>query len=452
MRLRRWNSLKHLTPARILVIGFATLIFLGAVLLSLPIATQNGESLPFTDALFTATSAVCVTGLVVVDTGTYFNTFGQVVILTLIQIGALGFMTLTTFITIIIGGKIGLKGRLIIQESLNVNSLAGLIRLTRNVVIITLLIELIFALILTTRFTEVMPFGKALYYGIFHAVSAFCNAGFDLFGDYKSLSDYVGDPIVNFAIMFLIVLGGLGFTVLVDLWQRTRGVKLSVHSKLVLIITAVLLVSGTLLYYGLENGNANTIGTLSEGDKWLASAFASTTARTAGYATINYETLTEGGSLWTIILMFIGASPGSTGGGIKTITALMIILLVWMVITNKETVVVSKRSIPQRLIYKSLVISVMAITAIVAATLLLTITEDTSQTPLVKYLFEATSAFSTVGLSMNLTPTLSTPGKLIILVLMYIGRLGPLTIALALAQRRGDKANVKYPEANLYVG
>ena len=442
---------RFLTPARVLVLGFAALILIGGTLLSLPIATENGQGLRFLDGVFTATSAVCVTGLIIADTGDTFNLFGELVILSLIQIGGLGFMTVATFVTVLMGKRIGLKERLIIQESLNVSTLEGMVRLTRNVVFVTVAIEMFFAIILMIRFSFDMPWGRAIYYGIFHAITAFCNAGFDLFGGFKSLSDYVGDPTVNLAICALIILGGLGFMVLVDIghYIKKRD-RLSLHSKLVLIATSFLLVFGAIGFYFMENENPQTIGGLnSTEDKALASLFASTTARTAGYATLNYEVMTQGGLLWTIMLMFIGANPGSTGGGIKTVTALVLLLYIWTIISNKENTVVFRRSIAPRTIYKSMVVAVMATMLVLIATLSLTITENRE---FLRLLFEVVSAFSTTGLSTNLSPTLSDPGRLIIIVMMYIGRLGPLTIALALAARQPDKANLKYPEENLYVG
>lgn len=450
--MQTWKTWRALTPARILVIGFAAMIFIGSILLSLPVAARSGEALPYLDALFTATSAVCVTGLAVVDTGTHFSKFGQIVIITLVQIGGLGLMTVATFVTIFTGKKIGLKERLLIQESLNVSSLEGLIRLTRNVVLITLAIELVFAVVLSIRFMADMPTGRAIYFGIFHAISAFCNAGFDLFGDFKSLSDYVGDPVINLSVMMLIMLGGLGFTVMVDFGHKISKIKthrFTLHTKLVLIAWIVLFTVGTLGYYGIESNNDQTFGTLSEGNKWLASAFASTTARSAGYATINYEMLTDSGKFWTIMLMFIGGSPGSMAGGIKTVTLFVILLYTWTVISNKDQTVIFKRAVAPRLIYKALVIAVMSMLFVVGSTFLLTLTE---QKPFVSLLFEAVSATATTGLSANITPTLSPAGEIVVIAMMYIGRLGPLTIALALAARTSDRGNVRYPEGNLYVG
>ncbi|KEO84344.1 TrkH family potassium uptake protein [Tumebacillus flagellatus] len=445
-KTKKW---RFFTPARVLSIGFAVTILIGAILLSLPISSQTGESLRFLDALEEATSAVCVTGLIVVDTGTYFNHFGQIVLISLIQIGGLGFMTLATFITIMTGRKIGLKERLLLQEAFNVSTLEGLIRLARNVVLITMGIELFFAIILAIRFSFQMPLGRAIYYGVFHSISAFCNAGFDLFGGFKSISDYVGDPTVSICISLLIILGGLGFTVFADVPRLFRGERTLLHTKLVLIASAFLLVVGTIGTYLFEKNNPGTIGNFSEGTKWLASYFNSATARTAGYASINYETMTQGGLLWTIILMFIGASPGSTGGGIKTVTSFVIMLYIINVISNRDNTVIFGRQIARQTIYKALVISVMAVLLIVFSTMILTVTENVD---FLRLLFETTSAFATVGLSTNLTPTLSDTGKVLIILLMYIGRLGPLTLAVALAARQPDKANLKYPEGNLYVG
>ncbi|ASS75059.1 Trk family potassium uptake protein [Tumebacillus algifaecis] len=449
-QLKSWQ--KFLSPARFLMIGFAVLAIVGAILLSLPVATENGEGLPFVDALFMATSAICVTGLVVVDTGSTLSMFGEVVLLTLVQIGGLGIMTVATFVTIWTGKKIGLTERLHLQQSLNVSSLEGLIRLSRNVVLMTLAIEFVFALILAYRFSGHMPLGKALYYGIFHSIAAFCNAGFDLFGDYKSLADYAGDPVVNISVMTLVSVGGLGMAVMADLLRKlvNRKERLMFHSKLVLIASVVLFVVGTLGYYALEHGNQGTLAEKSEGEQLLAAGFASVTARSSGFATINYEEMSQSGQFWTMMLMFIGASPGSAGGGIRTTTALVILLFVWTVVTNRGQTVIFKRAISPRVINKSLTIAVMSMTLIVVTTMILTITENREFN---RVLFEAVSAVSTVGLSTNLTPELSPAGKVVVLIVMYIGRLGPLTLALALAARhQGKPSNVRYPEGNVYVG
>lgn len=438
-----------LTPARILTVGFAGLILLGGLVLSLPIASKSGLGLDFLDALFTATSAVCVTGLVVVDTQTQFNLFGQLVILSLIQTGGLGFMTVATFIIIFTGKKIGLKERLVIQEALNVNSLQGVIRLARNIVLITISIELFFAAILAMRFATHMPWPQAIYFGIFHAISAFSNAGFDLFGNFKSLTEYVSDPVINAVVMLLIIIGGIGFTVLVDVWRAPKPSRLSLHSKLVLVTTAGLLVIGAVGYFLLEMNNPKTLGALTWADKVLASLFASTTARTAGYATIDYGAITDTSKLWTTLLMFIGASPGSTGGGIKTVTMIAILLYVYGIITGKDSTVAFRKRIDPKTIHKAFAVTVIAALLVIFVTFILTITE---QKEFLRLLFEATSAFGTVGLSTNLTPELSSFGKFVIIVTMFIGRVGPVTLVLALMVRGTEKELVKYPEEKLFVG
>ncbi|GAX90653.1 TrkH family potassium uptake protein [Effusibacillus lacus] len=440
---------KWFTPARILTGGFATLILIGGVLLSLPFASNSGEGLNFLDALFTATSATCVTGLVVVDTLTQFNLFGQLVILSLIQIGGLGFMTVTTFIIIFTGRRIGLRERLVIQEALNVNSLEGVIRLARNIVLITVAIELFFAAILAFRFSMDMPVDRAIYYGIFHAISSFCNAGFDLFGNFRSLTGYVTDPTVNIVVMILIILGGLGFTVMVDVWKAPRPEKLSLHTKLVLTMTATLLIAGAIGYYLLEMNNPKTLGPLAWNEKLLAAMFASTTARTAGYATIDYGSLTDASLLWTILLMFIGASPGSTGGGIKTVTTIVILLYVISILTGKESTVAFRKRLDPRTVHKSFAVAVISAILLVTVTFALTLTEDKE---FIRLLFEATSAFGTVGLSTNLTPELTPFGRIIVMLMMFAGRVGPVTLALALTLRAQQKAMIKYPEEKLFVG
>jgi trk system potassium uptake protein TrkH len=441
--------LKEFSPARILVIGFALLALIGGMVLSLPISTQNGQGLPFIDALFTATSALCVTGLVVVDTGSYFSHFGQLIILSLIQIGGLGFMTVATFIMILSGKRIGLRERLVIQEALNVSTLEGLVRLSRNIVLITISIELFFAIILAVRFSFEMPLYRAIYFGVFHSVSAFNNAGFDLFGGFRSLTSFVADPTVNLVIMILIILGGIGFSVLVEVWKTPKFSRFSLHTKLVLITTGLLLLIGALGYFVFEYNNPKTLGSLTLSGKIWASLFASTTARTAGYATIDYGAITDTSKFWTVILMFIGASPGSTGGGIKTVTTASILLYVWSVISGRESTVVFRRQIAIRTIYKALAIAVISAMLIVFVTMILTITEHKE---FLRLLFETTSAFGTVGLSTNLTPELSITGRAIITCMMFIGRVGPLTLAIALAQRYKDKAEIKYPEGKLFVG
>ena len=320
-----------LTPYQILVLGFASLIFGGASVLSLPFASQTGNSIPFLDALFTATSAVCVTGLVVLETGTQFSWLGQLVILFLIQVGALGIMTLSTLFALVIGKRIRLKERLLMQEALNQLTVAGVVRLTIYIVKTTLLIELIGGTLLALLWFQDLGW-KGFYFGYWHAVSAFCNAGFDLFGSvsgpYSSLTAYSDHLAVNIVIIVLILLGGIGFPVLYDVWSSRSFREYSLHSKLVLITSAVLIFFGAAMVLLLENSNPATIGEFPIHSKFLASLFQSVTARTAGYNTIEIGKLYDGSLLLLIVLMFIGASPSSTGGGIKTTTAAVLVIAI----------------------------------------------------------------------------------------------------------------------------
>ncbi|NLG83663.1 MAG: Trk family potassium uptake protein, partial [Firmicutes bacterium] len=314
----------HLRPPQILVLGFAATIFTGAVLLSLPIASNSGQSLRFLDALFTATSAVCVTGLVVVDTATQYNRFGQLVVLSLIQIGGLGFMTMSTLIAFLLGKRITLRERLVMQEALNQFSPAGLVRLTRNILLTTLIVEGAGATLLAARFAFDYPLGRSIYMGVFHAVSAFCNAGFDvmgrLTGPFSSFTSYVGDPVVSLTICGLIVTGGIGFPVIQELYRYPRTRRLSLHAKLVLKITAALIIIGVTAIFLFEYSNPATMGRLSWGGKILGAIFQSITPRTAGFNTLDIGAMRLGTLFLLIMLMFIGASPSSTGGGIKTTT------------------------------------------------------------------------------------------------------------------------------------
>jgi len=438
----------QLTPARILVMGFAGVIFLGAFLLTLPVATVDGQGLKFIDALFTATSAVCVTGLVVVDTGTTFTTFGKVVIISLIQIGGLGFMTMATLFFILIGKRIGLRERMVMQEALNQVSIEGIVRLTKYVIFATLIIEGLGALILTVSWLDDLGWPKALGYGLFHAISSFCNAGFDLFGEFRSLTGFVDDPVVNLVVSTLIIIGGIGFTVLADVYQKRSFRKYSLHTKMVLFITLVLLVFGTIMIFLLEQNNPKTLGHLSLSGKVLASYFQSVTPRTAGYNTLDIAGLTTATQFFIVILMFIGASPGSTGGGIKTTTFGSLVAAVWAMVSGKPDVEIFRRRLPYDIVYKSLSITTIAGLLVIAVTMTLTVTEKAD---FLTVLFETVSAFGTVGLTMGITPKLSVIGKLLITMTMFAGRLGPLTLAFSLAYKQ-QKAMVKQPEEKIIVG
>lgn len=436
------------SPPQILVLGFAAIILVGAILLMLPISSTSGETLPFIDAFFTATSATCVTGLVVVDTGTYFSTFGQIVIMLLIQVGGLGFMTMATLFALVFKRKISLKDRLLLQEAMNQSSMEGIVRLIKKVLIYSLVIESCAALLFAIRWSFDMPLGRALYFGVFHAVSMFNNAGFDLFGEYRSLTGYVDDPIVNFVAMFLIVSGGLGFIVLSDLIEFRKRRKLSLHSKVVLSMTSALILIGAAVVFIFEFTNPRSLEPLNWGGKIWSSFFQSVTPRTAGANTLDIGTLRQATQFFMIILMFIGASPSSTGGGIKTTTFTILIGAVISMIRGRSDLVLFRYRLVQERIFKAVTITMLALFLVIAVAMVLSTTEDAN---FLSILFETTSAFGTVGLSMGLTGKLTVIGKIIISFTMFAGRLGPLTLAYALGPKKG-KELYKHPEGKMIIG
>ncbi|MEF2968531.1 TrkH family potassium uptake protein [Paenibacillus sp. M1] len=436
------------SPPQVLVLGFALIILAGALLLMLPISSATGESLPFVDAFFTATSATCVTGLVVVDTGTYFSTFGQVVIMLLIQIGGLGFMTMATLFALVFKRRISLKERLLLQEAMNQNTMEGIVRLIKKVLMYSLVIESCAALLFAIRWSFDMPFGRALYFGVFHSVSMFNNAGFDLFGEYRSLTQYVSDPLVNFVAIFLIVSGGLGFIVLSDLIEFRKRRKLSLHSKVVLSMTAALIVIGALVIFVFEFTNPKSLGSLGWSGKFWGSLFQSVTPRTAGANTLDIGGLRQATQFFIIILMFIGASPSSTGGGIKTTTFTILVGAVISMIRGRTDLVLFRYRFAQERIFKAVTITMLALFLVVAVAMVLSTTEDAS---FLSILFETTSAFGTVGLSMGLTGKLTVLGKIIISFTMFAGRLGPLTLAYALGPKKG-KELYRHPEGKMIIG
>ncbi|GLX65885.1 TrkH family potassium uptake protein [Paenibacillus glycanilyticus] len=435
-------------PPRILVFGFALIIVLGGFLLTLPIASNDGSRLSFIDALFTATSATCVTGLIVVDTGTYFSVFGKVIIMALIQIGGLGFMTMATLIALMLRKRISLKERLILQEAMNQSSMEGIVRLIRKVILYSLSIELAGAILYTLRFSFDMPFRRAVWFGIFHAISFFNNAGFDLFGHFRSFTMYVGDPLVNIVSMLLIILGGLGFIVMADLLEFRKNKRLSLHSKVVLSMTGILIAVGAIVIFIFEFTNSKTLGSLDWGSKIWASFFQSVTPRTAGANTLDYSQMRQATVFFTIILMFIGASPGSTGGGIKTTTFTTMIGAVIAMIRGREDIVLFKYRLGKDRIFKALTITMLSLALVIFVTMILSTTEDQQ---FLRILFETTSAFGTVGLSTGITPELSHVGKIVIILTMFAGRLGPLTLAYALGPKT-EKELYRYPEGKITIG
>lgn len=436
-----------LSTPQVLVFGFIIMILVGTILLMLPIMTSPGKHTGFLTAFFTATSAVCVTGLVVVDTGTHWSLAGQVLILLLIQIGGIGFMTMAIIIFMVMGKKIGLKNRLLVQESLNQLSLQGVIHLTKMILLFTLITESVSAIMLAIRWTGEMGVLKAVWFGIFHSVAAFNNAGFDLFGNYRSLTQFASDPVVNFAIIVPVIIGGLGYSVVYEIWaKKGRVKKFSLHTRLVINITIVLLVLGILMFAVIE-WNYSLQG-LTFKEKLLVSVFQGTTQRTAGFNTVDITGLHASTLFSFIIFMFIGASPGSTGGGVKTTTVSLLLLASVAISKGHSDIQLYNRRIPFDQVYKSLAIFMMSVFWVVIVTMILTVTENAD---FLKIIFEAVSAFGTAGLSIGQTGRLSQIGQLLIALTMFLGKMGPLTVAIALAEKK-KRANIKYSEERIIVG
>ncbi|MDQ1912134.1 TrkH family potassium uptake protein [Paenibacillus sp. GD4] len=450
--MERLKKKFELTPPQILVLGFAAIIVTGAILLTLPIASATGKPLSFLNALFTATSATCVTGLVVVDTGTSFTIFGKIVILALIQVGGLGFMTMSTLFAFALRKRISLKERLILQEAMNQGSMEGIVRLIRKVLYYSLTIEFMGAVLYAIRFSMDMEPGQAIWFGIFHGISFFNNAGFDIFGPitgpFSSFTSYVDDWMINLVSCALIVLGGLGFVVLSDLLDYRKLRKLSLHSKVVLSMSAFLIGLGAVVIFLFEFTNTRTLGSLDLSGKILSSLFQSVAPRTAGPNTVDLAGLRQATQFFIIILMFIGASPGSTGGGIKTTTFTILIGAVIAMIRGKEDIVMFRHRLGKDRILKAITLTLFALFLVVFASMLLSTTEDHH---FLMILFEVTSAFATVGLTMGLTPDLTDFGKVMICLMMFIGRLGPLTLAYALGPKT-EKELYRYPEGKITIG
>lgn len=439
-----------LRPVQILALGFAALILVGATILTLPISSSSGEYTSFIDALFTATSATCVTGLIVVDTGTHWSLFGQIVIILLIQIGGLGFMTFSTLIAIVLGKRVSLRERLIMREAYNAFDIQGLVKLVIYVLTITFTIEGIGALILSTQFVGDYGLVKGIYFGIFHSISSFCNAGFDLFGNFNGYTGYVSNPIVSLTVASLVVLGGIGFFVISEVIGHKKRKKYSLHTKVVITTTLVLIILGTIMFFLFEHNNPKTMGELSLFDKVIASIFASVSPRTAGMNTVSLVDMTTASQFLTVILMFIGASPGSTGGGIKTTTLMILVMTIISIINGREDTEIFKRRINKYSVYRAVAITFISFTLVTGVTMILSIFEDGS---FMQFLYETTSAFGTVGLTLGLTPTLSPIGKIAIALTMYAGRLGPLTLVLAFAyKQKNSNTSIKYPEDKIIVG
>ncbi len=442
-------------PERVLALGFLVTILVGGLLLSLPASAASGRSVGLFDAMFTATSAVCVTGLVVLDTAAAFSTFGKVVIILLIQIGGLGFMIFATLVMVALGRRISLRNRVLIRESMNATTLSGLVRLSRWFALLALIIELCGALLLSIRFVPMYGPGKGALYSLFHAVSAFCNAGFDLFGGFKSLLDFQHDPLVLLTLSALIILGGLGFAVLSECLRSRRDFqRMTLHTKIVLLVSGALLLFGTLATLALEWDNPGTLGGMGFGDKLLNAFFQSATLRTAGFASVDQGKLSDSSKLISVFLMFIGASPASTGGGVKTTTISVMLLLVVSVIRGRESVGIFGRELPRDTIRRALAILFISVATVLVATCALSILERRAGVPMLDLMYEAASAFGTTGLSSVGTPSLRHASRLLLMPLMYFGRVGPLTMAFALASRMdaNPRNRMHYPEEKIMIG
>ncbi len=439
-----------LSYTQIIALGTFALILTGGILLSLPIASKSKEATPFINALFTATSATCVTGLVIYDTYTHWSVFGQLVILSLIQVGGIGFMTVITLFSMFLKRKIGLRERRLLMESANTMRIGGIVLLVKRILIGTFIFESLGAALLTVRFYPEMGIRQGLYNGIFHSVSAFCNAGFDLMGKYgsfSSLTRYSNDIIVNLTIMSLIVIGGIGFVVWEDIQKNLLSFKkYRVHTKIVLSTTALLIFSGAVIFFITER-NGNFSG-MSLRESILASLFQSITPRTAGFNTISMTKLSEGGSLLTILLMIIGGSPGSTAGGIKTTT--LVVLILGAISSSKGTSELSvfKRRLEDNALKRASSIAIIYICTTLLATMLICSTQSFS---LKETLFEVYSAAGTVGLSMGITPNLNNLSKILIIILMYGGKVGSLSMALVLAERK-EIVPISRPVEKIIIG
>lgn len=447
---RNFNRLRNnINPPQLIMAVFFGLILVGTILLSMPFSSKDGHTVGVLNALFTSVSAVCVNGLTVVDTASTYTMFGQVVIMMLIQIGGIGFMTVGVMVAILLGKKIGLKQRLIIQQTTQSTTAQGLVKLSLYMALIVFIFESIATLILTLHWQGDMGLGRAAYYALFHSISAFNNAGFSLWPE--SLTQFAADPVVNLTIMSLFIIGGLGYIVILDVIRKRSWRKLSLHSKVVLLSTAILIAAGFLLILLLESLNGATLGGMPFGERILAALFQSTTPRSVGFNTIEVGSMLAVSQFILIILMFIGAGSGGTGGGIKVNTLVILTLATIQTFRGGGQIHAFERKVSQETVMRALAVVMTALAFVLTVTLVLTVTEDVAEDNFLAVLFEATSAFSTTGLSLGVTGELSTAGKIVVTITMFLGRLGPLTLAYALAQKK-QNSKIGYPEDHILVG
>lgn len=437
---------RHFTSFQVIILGFFSVILLGSLLLMLPFSTRDGQGASFADGLFTATSAVCVTGLIVRDTATYWSEFGQAIILTLIQIGGMGVVTIAVAIAVASGRKIGLMQRSTMQEAISAHQVGGIVRLTKFILKTSISIELLGALLLAPVFCKDFGIFKGLWYSVFHSISAFCNAGFDLIGvrePFSSLTSYASNPIVNFTIMALIITGGLGFVTWADIKKnKFHFRKYNMQSKVILTVTAGLLIFPAIYFFFCEFSN------LPIGERILSSLFQSVTPRTAGFNTVDLTHLTETGLMIMIILMLIGGSPGSTAGGMKTTTVAVLFSSALAVFRKQNFAHFFSRRIPDNAVKNAATILMMYLTLFLGGGMVISYIEEV---PLMSALFETSSAIGTVGLSLGLTPSLGMVSKSILILLMFFGRVGGLTLIFAALSERNNFGS-RYPQEKITVG
>lgn len=439
---------KKISPYALILLSFLLLIIIGGIILFLPISHEYGKNISFFEAIFTATSAVTVTGLVINDVSTVFSTFGKTIILILIQLGGLGILTFSSLIILLLYNKIGYNTKKVVKEDLNFDDNFDLYKYLKRIVVVVFSIEILGAVILFFSFIRKFSLGKAIFYSIFHSISAFCNAGFTLFSN--NLEDFTYSPIINFTIMLLIILGGLGFAAIIEIYEYLKGniKKLSINTKLVLIVTLFLLVIPTVIFFIIEFNNEIFVGN-GFFQKILVSFFNSVTTRTAGFNTIGLTSLKSTSIIIMIILMFIGTSPGSTGGGLKTTTIGVIILGVYSSIKNEEDIVFDRRRISYQSFRKAIAIFFIEIVYICVCIVLMSLFD--SDKSVMKLLFELVSALGTVGLSLNLTESLSIYSKIILIITMFLGRVGTLT-ALYVFSKKNKIGKYRYSEESILIG
>lgn len=445
----------RIAPAKILVLSFAGLIIIGTILLSMPFSSRSGEWTPFINSLFTAASASCITGFIIYDTFTYWSVFGQITILVLIQIGALGIITWATFFSLLLKKKVGLKGMILAQESINFFSFSEVLKLVSKIITVTFIIELIGAIFLS--FSYVPKFGyMGLYMGFFHSVSAFCNAGFDIVsaagnGTFLSMTQYNNDPIVIYTLSVLIIIGGLGFSVWRDLYEFKKNKHLMFHTKLVIIISTILLIFGTLFFFAIEYNNPKTMGSMTIFEKINASFFHSSSSRAAGFNSINLTDTKEISKVFTIFLMFIGAAPGSTGGGIKVTTIGVLIFAIISQVKSSGNVILFKRKIQQNTINKALAIAGLSLILIMIITAIIVLVQP--ELAFIDVLFEVTAAYGTTGLTLDVTSMLNNISKGLIIFTMFLGRVGLMSFSVALILKSSKRTSeIVYPEAKILIG